>query len=288
MTCSFRTVAIQSIHRKPIKTFTKMENNPNDNSSRSADQGSDDFQDGKWRAFRVEESLGRSDTDDSSYQSGDVQLTCDPERRAFGSFQAAMSEQQSAGLQKGSNNTPEHASEIMPRTSDPVSIASGPTQEGVDRIPEVKDLKLGRCNRCIKSNTKCIAKGKPGTICERCSKGKHTCEYTYLEPREVTRCDNCINGKRVCPQAKSSRCNDCSSKGINLCVDKPCDRCLRIKATCGWETVTKSRNLRSVWEPNSVVRASEEEGGGEVEEDSLHNACLDSLTSPPSSSGLLT
>jgi hypothetical protein len=184
--------------------------------------------------------------------------------------------------------TPELASEIMHGTSDTVSIASGPTQEGVDQVPEVKDLKLGRCNRCIKSNKKCISKGKPGTVCERCSKGKHTCEYTYLEPREVTRCDNCINGKRVCPQAKSSRCDGCISNGIKPCVHRPCDRCLRIKATCGWKTVTKSRALRSVWERKSVVKATEEEGDVEVEEDSLHNPCLDSLTVPPSSSDFLT
>jgi hypothetical protein len=54
MTCSFRTVAIQSIHRKPIKTFTKMENNPNDNSHISADQWTPESEIGTFGSCQVE------------------------------------------------------------------------------------------------------------------------------------------------------------------------------------------------------------------------------------------
>jgi hypothetical protein len=74
-------------------------------------------------------------------------------------------------------------------------------------------------------------------------------------------------------QSKGPRC-DCATDGISPRVHRPCDRCLRIEATCSWENVTNSRALRSVWERDSgVFQATEEEEkeGGDVEEDILHS-----------------
>ena len=282
MTCTFKTVAIQN-HQKPIKLSTKMASNPNDNSSRSADQGSDDS---TLTSFQVE--LSAKTGHEKRFRH--TRLVCESEYGSYGSFQIEKwREPQPTGPQEGSEFTVDIPSDGF---SNPFSIASG---EDVDRVPEVKDLKLGRCKQCAKSHVDCITKGRRGTICERCLKKNYTCEYTYLEPRGVSRCDKCTIGSRRCSQSnatqsKAPQC-DCSRNGICPCVHRPCDRCLGIRVTCSWENVKKSRALRSVWaRDNGVFEATEEgekEGGG-VEEDSLHSTRLDNLTVSLPSSELLS
>jgi hypothetical protein len=118
--------------------------NSNDNSSRSADQGSDDPPN---EAFQTESSA-KTDSD-KSYRY--TKMICDLKDGSYSSSQVeGWRATQPTGPQEGSEFTVEIPSEVEHGFSDPISNTSG---EDVDRIPEVKDLKLGRCKRCIKSNT---------------------------------------------------------------------------------------------------------------------------------------
>lgn len=126
MTCNFRTVAIQSIHRKPIKILKKMASNPNDNSSGSADQGSDDRQDETLMSFQV----GLSAKTGHEKRFRHTRLVCESEYGSYGSFQTEKwREPQPTGPQEGSEFTVDIPSD---GSFNPFSIGSG---EDVDRVP---------------------------------------------------------------------------------------------------------------------------------------------------------
>lgn len=139
------------------------------------------------------------------------------------------------------------------------SAASNTTVEDDDWVPDIKELKLGlRCVGCSNAKTKCVPldNNVANSICSRCFNGGYTCNYAFLKPNIVEKCDECVAGKRVCQ--KPAPCPKCSAKESKPCVHEACDRCKGIGKPCNWEGARRSKASMSLWQNTCVVAANRE------------------------------
>lgn len=134
--------------------------------------------------------------------------------------------------------------------------ASDSAAQGDDWAPSVKHLKLGRrCVECLNAQTNCVPldKNVASSICLRCFDGGYTCNYAFLKPNLVEKCDRCKAGNRVCP--KPTSCQECSAVGSKPCVHEECNRCKGIGKPCNWEGAKRSKALNSLWQRTAAVSA---------------------------------
>jgi hypothetical protein len=136
------------------------------------------------------------------------------------------------------------------------SAASNTTVEDDDWVPDVKELKLGlRCVGCSNAKTKCVPldNNVTNSICSRCFNGGYTCNYAFLKPNLIEKCDECVTGKRVCQ--KPAPRPKCSPRGSRPCVHEACNRCKEIGKPCNWEGARRSKALTSLWQRTDPVPA---------------------------------